>query len=321
MSRFDYGKYFGEIEPLADALRENDERVWNSTVGKNPEPHEYVLWLGCNVLRTVNLAETIVAILEAVGVNFAALGGPANCCGIIHNMNGDQDTSQKLMGHTLGNLAASQPKAVLVYCPSCHFRLDSEGPAHTNFGTPYIHVTEFLAANLPRLNLKHPVEMCVVLHTHSQAEQQRKDAEATKTLLDAIPGLEVTEIRGEEEWGRHCAPALLASMGEARFKSLVRGKARDAKGRGMDAIATVYHSCYLEWCGLAGEEGVDVIHYTELVARAMGLPLFENRYRALKLQSDPAAAFDALSPVAAARKVNLKRLKSSIETHFSKTKN
>lgn len=43
MSRFDYGKYFGQIEPLADALRENDERVWNSTVGKNPESHEYVL--------------------------------------------------------------------------------------------------------------------------------------------------------------------------------------------------------------------------------------------------------------------------------------
>lgn len=38
MSRFDYGKYFGQIEPLADALRENDERVWNSTVGKTRSP-------------------------------------------------------------------------------------------------------------------------------------------------------------------------------------------------------------------------------------------------------------------------------------------
>ena len=49
MAKFDFQQYFGEIAPLADAA---------------------------------------VEILRYLGADFTAVGGPANCCGIIHEING-----------------------------------------------------------------------------------------------------------------------------------------------------------------------------------------------------------------------------------------
>jgi len=75
MAGFDYGAYFGPILPLADALRDNDTRCWGDGAEPDKARHDYVLYLGCNVLRTVALAEIIVAILTELGVDFVALGG------------------------------------------------------------------------------------------------------------------------------------------------------------------------------------------------------------------------------------------------------
>ena len=93
MSGFDYGAYFSPIEPLADATRDSDDRIWGNGTEKDKTAHDYVLYLGCNVLRTVALAETITAILTEMGVDFVALGGPSTCCGIIHKSGGDVEVS------------------------------------------------------------------------------------------------------------------------------------------------------------------------------------------------------------------------------------
>ena len=50
MAKYDYGAYFGPIEPLADATRNTDTRVWGNGTEKDKAAHDYVLYLGCNVL-------------------------------------------------------------------------------------------------------------------------------------------------------------------------------------------------------------------------------------------------------------------------------
>ena len=73
MSNFDYSAYFGPILPLADVTRSDGERCWEIGTEKDKVRHDYVLYLGCNVLRTVALAETITAILSAMEFDFVAL--------------------------------------------------------------------------------------------------------------------------------------------------------------------------------------------------------------------------------------------------------
>ena len=56
---FDYADYFAQISVLGDLLRDRPERAWLTTMPRDPEPKQYVVWLGCNVLRTVHIVETL----------------------------------------------------------------------------------------------------------------------------------------------------------------------------------------------------------------------------------------------------------------------
>ncbi len=60
----------------------------------DPAPREVVLYLGCNVLQTSHMVQTVTDILDRLDVDYVAVGGPACCCGIVHHRGGDYDTAQ-----------------------------------------------------------------------------------------------------------------------------------------------------------------------------------------------------------------------------------
>ena len=319
MSDFNYGAYFGPILPLADATRSTDERIWGDGSEKNKKPHDYILYLGCNVLRTVALAETIVAILDKLGIDFIPLGGPATCCGIIHHGNGDTEISEKLTSQTLGKFAKYKPKAVLTYCPSCHSHMDySLAETGLEFDVPYLHVTEFITDNLHRLTFKNRIEKRVYLHSHSDNEQARLDAKFARTILEAIPGLEVLGEPGTSEWGHDCGGRQIGLIGQENHDRLAAEMFTDAKAAGAEAIAALYHSCYRQFCGQETDQQIEVLHYTSLVAEALDLPPKEEAFKKLKLESDPNEAAQDLKERAATRGMKENRLRATLEAHFSK---
>ncbi len=319
MSDFNYSAYFGPILPLADATRSTDERFWGDGSEKDKKPHDYVLYLGCNVLRTVALAETIVAILDKLGIDFIPLGGPATCCGIIHHGNGDTEISEKLTTQTLGKFTQYQPKAVLTYCPSCHAHMDySLAETGIQFDVPYLHVTEFITENLHRLSFKNRIERRVYLHSHSDNEQARLDSKFARAILEAIPGLEVLGEAGSSDWGHDCGGRQIGLIGQDVHDRLTAEMFTTAKAAGADAIAALYHSCYRQFCGQERDQAIEVLHNTALVAEALDLPPREEAFKKLKLESNPAKAADELAARADARGLKENRLRATLNAHFSK---
>lgn len=319
MAGFDYGAYFGPILPLADALRENDTRCWGEGVEKDKAPHDYVLYLGCNVLRTVALAETIVAILNELGVDFVTLGGPAACCGVIHNRNGDMEVSDGITRQTLEKFEGYQPRAVLIYCPSCHSHMDyALGTAGLSLDVPYLHVTEFIIENLHRLTFRNRVSRRVFLHSHGDNDQALKDARFAREILEAIPGLEIVGGAGGPEWAHDCGTTQINIVGAERHAELVEAQFTDARDAGADTIAALYHSCYRTICPGEATHGTEVVHYTSLLAEALGLPGREELFKPLKIAGDLEMAFDRLSPRARTRGLSDERLRKTLGTHFSK---
>jgi Fe-S oxidoreductase len=319
MSGFDYGAYFGPILPLADLTRSTETRFWGDGAERDKEPHDYILYLGCNVLRTVALAETIVAILKELGIDFIPLGGPATCCGIIHHGNGDLEVSEKLTRQTLAKFEGYKPKAVLTYCPSCHAHMDySLAEAGLEFEVPYLHVTEFITENLHRLRFRNRIDRRVYLHAHSDNEQARLDAKFARAILEAIPGLEVLGEPGSSEWGHDCGGRQISIIGKDVHDLLTAEMFHSAKAEGADAIAALYHSCYRQFCAHEKDQGVEVIHYTALVAQALGLPPREEAFKALKLESRPEKAAARLQGRATARGLSENRLRATLDAHFSK---
>lgn len=319
MSDFDYSAYFGPILPLADATRSTDERFWGDGSEKDKKSHDYILYLGCNVLRTVALAETIVAILEQLDIDFIPLGGPATCCGIIHHGNGDTEISEKLTSQTLEKFSQYEPKAVLTYCPSCHAHMDySLAETDIRFDVPYLHVTEFITDNLHRLEFKNRIERRVFLHSHSDNEQARLDSKFARSILEAIPGLDVLGEAGTSEWGHDCGGRQIGLIGQDVHDRLAADMFENPKSAGADAVAALYHSCYRQFCGQEREQGIEVLHYTALVAEALGLPPREEAFKKLKLQSDLDSATNALLDRAAKRGLKENRLRATLTSHFGK---
>lgn len=319
MPGFDYGAYFRPILPLADATRSTDERVWGDGAERDKQRHDYVLYLGCNVLRTVALAETIVAILRELGVDFVPLGGPATCCGIIHHGNGDLEVSEKLTRRTLAKFEGYRPKAVLTYCPSCHAHMDlSLAETGLAFDIPYLHVTEFIVDNLHRLKFRNRIEKRVYLHAHADNDQAVRDASFARAILEAIPGLEVAGDPGGPEWGHDCGSAQVARIGQDVHDRLRDGMFDAAKAAGADAVAALYHSCYRQFCGHESRQGIEIVHYTALVAEALGLPPRADAFKALRLEAAPDAAAARLKDRAASRGVGEKALDATLRAHFAK---
>ena len=270
MFEFDYSAYFGPMLPQADAMRSTDERFWGDGTEKDKKPHDYILYLGCNVLRTVALAETIVAILDKLGIYFIALGGHATCCGIIHHGTGDTEVSEKLTSQTLDKFTQYRPKAVLTYCPSCHFHMDySLAETGIQFDVPYLHVTEFITGNLHRLSFRNRIERRVYLHGHSDNEQARLDSKFARAFFEAIPGLEVLGEPGTSDWGHDCGGRQIGHIGQDVHDRLAAEMFTTAKAAGADAITALYHSCYRQFGAYERAQAMEVVHYTALVAEAL----------------------------------------------------
>ncbi|MEE8397160.1 MAG: (Fe-S)-binding protein [bacterium] len=316
MAKFNFGAFFGAIEPLADALRSGEERVWAGAVGKNPRPVDYVLYLGCNVLRTVDLVETVVAVLKSMGVDFVALAGPAHCCGIVHERNGEQAAGRKMLAHTFRNFAAFRPKAVLVYCPTCQGRMDALIPDGVPLDIPTQTVVAFLAEHIGRLPFTTPVPRRVALHGHDATPQAARDLEATGRVLAAVPGLEVVPMAAGAEWGTHCMAAQIAKVGPPRFEEMVDELFGEAKQRGADVLTTVYHSCYREHCAREPGAGMGVANYIQFVAQGLGMEVLPEKFKSYKIEADPERAFAELAATAQRRGVGPLRLRRSLEAHF-----
>ena len=317
MSNYDYGAYFSPIEPLADATRSAGPRVWGNGTEKDKAAHDYVLYLGCNVLRTVALAETITAILTEMGVNFVALGGPSSCCGIIHKAHGDADVSKKITAQTFAKFDGYAPKAVLTYCPSCHAHMDNT-LAETGLTTnsPYLHVTEFIVDNLDQLKFRNRVERRVLFHAHGDNKQAERDSHFARVILAAIPGLEVIDASGKDAWGHDCGGLQISIVGPEKHAGLVCDLFELAKREKVDAVTALYHSCYRNLSPQEEIHGVEVIHYTDLIAEALGLPKRDEAYKRLYKASDPAGAFDELSARAQTRGLKPERLRRTLDAHF-----
>jgi Fe-S oxidoreductase len=162
-----YARYYGDLLVLADLLRDSADRTWLTNVPDEAPEKELVLYLGCNILRTMHLAETVVDVMHYLGEDFATLGGPANCCGIGHSRRGETEAGDRLTGSTLRKLNAFAPQKIITWCPSCTFYLDKMIPARLAGSAPLEHFSAFLVERLDRLRFVNAIPRRIALHAHT----------------------------------------------------------------------------------------------------------------------------------------------------------
>jgi Fe-S oxidoreductase len=147
---------------------EDIQRLLPGAISERQRPADVVFYFGCNILRTPEIALTVLDVLDRLEVDYEVLGGTGNCCGITFMRAGEPTIAHAQAAQTLSNMAAFTPQEVLTWCPSCNvhmqdFVLEPETPDF-----PMQHVTGYLVAHLSELqqHFVHPVRKRVALHEH-----------------------------------------------------------------------------------------------------------------------------------------------------------
>jgi hypothetical protein len=313
---FDYGKYFGDIKLTHDLLSPRADRSWLLGPPRDGERHDVVLYLGCNVLRTSHMVQTVTAIFDRLGLDYVAAGGPTYCCGIQHHRNGQEASAERYAGHTVELLRQMAPREVVMWCPSCIHFYDEVLQADLPF--PKRHAAEFLAERLERgeLAFTRAVEATVALHYHAASEPRRREGAAGRRLLEAVPGLRVVEFEPDPRWGRTCTPALQGELGPAVWRQMALDDIDRALAAGATHMAGIYHGCHRELCRFEAERPIVLEHYLTLFGRALGIE-FEDRYKKYLAWGDPERILADATPCMTANGVDPDRARALVARTFT----
>jgi len=313
---FDYGKYFGEIRLTHDLTTRADERTWRLTAPEaRPARKSIVLYLGCNVLRTSHMIRTVTAIFDRLNLDYVAVGGPTYCCGIVHHREGDKAAGDGMAKRTLDLFKRYEPDEVVMWCPSCIYFYDEVLHAQTPYRVR--HTTEFLLAQVPRIDLTVRVERSVAVHAHSVGEARQREARACRALLAAVPGLRVVPLEPDPRFGRSCAPAIPDALGHDVWDGLVRDEIERARGAGADTLAGIYHGCQRMICGFEADGRITIEHYLTVFARALGIE-FEDQFKKYRLWGDPERVLEDATPCMQANGVDPEKARSLVMATFAR---
>jgi heterodisulfide reductase subunit D len=291
MSKYDYAGYFNRIRQIERLVVPTQEINWLEKYAKPEKSVDVLLYLGCNVLMTAHLAREVVKVFEALGVSFAAVGGPQFCCGIVHYGHGDRAASTRLTEATVARFESFGAKEVVMWCPSCNKHFDEVILKQLQPGFTITHATAYLADRAERLPFHREVSRRVALHTHRGRQQQVADAAAARKLLEAIPGLTVTGTIENAELDYHCSNVIIERIGLERFKAIRLQLATQAIEQGADTVATIYHSCHREWSDLE-VPALTLRSYISLVSECLGITE-RDRYQQYRRNGDVDTIVDA----------------------------
>jgi heterodisulfide reductase subunit D len=263
-------------------LRPEDiRRLLPGAMHDRQRPAEVVFYFGCNILRTPEIALTVLDVLERLGVDYEVLGSTGNCCGITFMRAGEADIAQAQAAQTMHNMAAFTPQEVLTWCPSCNvhmhdFVLDVAPPAF-----PMRHVTAYLVDRLADMQqlFTQPVRKRVALHEHHGVDGVVEDV---RRLLQAIPGLELVSIPQLHDHGHQCAGFRNAPIAK---QNVHRTVLEHAAAAGVDVLAGIYHSCHRELAAAEQDYPFAVQNFISLVGEAMGITR-EDLYKRLLIYRD-----------------------------------
>jgi heterodisulfide reductase subunit D len=311
---YDYKAYFGEVTLTHDLTTRRDERRWRLTPPPaEGEHHDIVLYLGCNVLRTSHMVQTVTAIFDRLGLDYVAVGGPTYCCGIQHHQQGDTASAAGMSRATIRMFERFTPREVVMWCPSCIYFYDEVQQLTLPF--PFRQAAEFLVEYLPRLTFSQRVERRVALHAHVSNDARRREGAAGRTLLEAVPGLTFVPIEAEPRFGRICTVNVQQQVGPEVWNGMVRDEIARAHAGGADTLATIYHGCQRLLCGFEAGAPLAIEHYLSVFARGLGIE-FEDTYKKWMLSGDPEAILAEATPCMEANAVDPATARAFVERTF-----
>ncbi len=246
------------------------------TVAENPDA-EYLFWVGCAGSYDAagqKVSKSLVKLLKAANVSFAILGTEESCTCESARRLGNEYLYQSATEANIETLKGHHVKKVVTNCPHCLNTLKNEYPAFGG-GFEVVHGTELVAKLISekRIKLEQTVAADLTYHDPCYLSRVNGQVEAPRAILEAIPGVKLTEME------KHGEATMCCGAGGGRFwleehlgKRINHERFEQALETKATTIAVGCPFCNVMLNNAAGEtghEGIATTDILELAAKAL----------------------------------------------------
>ncbi|MGA7730177.1 MAG: (Fe-S)-binding protein [Chloroflexia bacterium] len=231
---------------------------------------DVLYWVGCLGsfdARNQRVAQALAGIFKEAGVRFAILGKEESCCGDPARRPGNEYLFQTMAQANVEVLNTYGVRKIITQCPHCFNTLKNEYP---EFGGNYdvVHHSEFLDYLIKsgRLQLANRVEQAITYHDPCYLGRYNDVYDAPRAVLEAIPGVELKEMR------RSRNNALCCGAGGGRMwieehtgKRMNQNRMQDALDTGAPTLAAACPFCTSMFeDGIKGKDAGDQIRLMDI---------------------------------------------------------
>ncbi len=249
-----------------------------------PEKGGVFYWAGCTPYydaffsdlgpSVLNGCRAAVRIMNRAG-EIPVVSPEERCCGHDLLWNGDADNFELLARHNVELVERSGAETVVTSCAEClrTWKLDYE-PFFAGKPPRVLHISEYIAERLPRLELKKGRPLRVAFQDPCRLGRHLGIYEPPRQVLGAVPGVDVAEMDKNRANALCCAGGTWSNCDRVAKKIQVE-RLKEARAAGAVMLATgcpkcrIHLRCAMKDPNLGGEMEIEMVDLAELVAAAL----------------------------------------------------
>lgn len=258
---------------------------WLSNGCRTSDQSKILFWVGCAPyfdpifeelgFKVTDIAKGSLRILNSFGIEPMVLPNE-KCCG--HDMlwTGDLDTFKKLAEQNSAMIREAKVEKIIFSCPECYRTFKEDYPSYVKIDCELQHISEFLSGAIEEGVSFKEVKQKVTYHDSCRLGRHLGVYEPPRKVLQAIPGLELVEMKQNREESLCCGTSAFTNC-DLYSKEIRVERLLEAKATGAEILVTSCPKCQIHFrCAMvnkAEEKGpdieIEVMDMVNLVAIAL----------------------------------------------------
>lgn len=224
--------------------------------------------------RVMKVAQALVKVLQAAGVDFGLIGEEESCCGSEVRRLGEEGLFEMCDEENVELLNSFNVNRIVAISPHCYNTLKKE---YHGLKHPVLHYTELVAQLLEdgKLQLKGEIPKVVTYHDPCFLGKQNDIYDEPRYIITRIPGVDFREFDRCRERSLCCegGGGKMWVESESKEERLAEIRVTDAKELGAEIIAVACPFCLLTLEDSTKVKGIEeemrVADILELLAEAL----------------------------------------------------
>lgn len=270
------------------AMGGQDRLMWDLNIENQVQKHvntpsQVLYFVGCQESFKGSLAEipeNLVLTLLHLDIEFALLGEKELCCGTPYFLAGDEKKCFEQVEKNISTIKNLGASTVLFTCPGC-LNTFKKYEKHAGTSLPFKakFALEFLSDLIKKKKLKFPGGATfgtVVYHDPCELGRHLGIYEAPRTILKAIPNLNLVELEKNRENAMCCGGGGLVGACDKNFSiAQAQRKIIEVLGKKPDIFITSCPACFDTLEGARGTlepaQQLKIKDIFKIIAEALGL--------------------------------------------------